>query len=252
MVAVMNILEAWSPLTGSLTAPTLVRKVIPSITVGTVTRATAVAGVGAQFATGANCLQIASDIVNLFPVGLDTSTILLYRQCTDTTARNTTAFGGVTGVSSNRVLTHAPFGDGNLYWDFGSIGSGRISVAFTKTTEPEVLVFLASPSRGREVWRDGVLIASNTGLTGAIVDSGYSFSLGSADGGVTPCDNETQFLFVIGRAAWPPALIRELSINPWQIFAPARRRIFVDMGAAAGPFPLPGPTYVQTMTHLRM
>jgi hypothetical protein len=145
---------------------------------------------------GTSSVLIASDRRFIIANGVS-GTFCLFRRSLDTTARNSTLFGFNNG-STDRIQSHAPFGDGNLYWDYAdsTAGSGRVSVAFTKSTNWETLVFYAG-LRGREVYRNGVLIASNASATASLTTSTTpGFYLGNVP--TTGSDAETIALFVNG------------------------------------------------------
>lgn len=150
-----------------------------------------------------------------FLPALDRVTICVFRQCRDTTARAGTLFGYDFGAGS-RVLAHAPFSDGNIYWDFGNAtaGSGRLSAAFAKSTAPETLVFVAGPTRGREIWRNGIRIASNPAAIASRSLGTVDFTLGALTSG-TIGDVEDFFLFLISPTEWDTAKIRKWSADPW-------------------------------------
>jgi hypothetical protein len=145
---------------------------------------------------------------------------------------------GSAGV--DRVLSHAPYSDGNLYWDFGNstAGSGRVSVAFTKTTEWETLVFVAGGGKGREVWRNGIRIVNNTSATASrnavsasFVIGGFTTIYASAES-----DNVDIALFIVSAEAWTDAEIVRWSRNPFGMtFAPQVRRIWTGTVASALP-----------------
>ena len=94
----------------------------------------------------------------------ESCTILLATQRNSASIGSGTSNGYATGPT-DRVLTHLPFSDGNIYWDYGNAtaGSGRLSVSsagFLATGTVNNWAFVAG-KRGREIWRNGVRIASN-------------------------------------------------------------------------------------------
>jgi hypothetical protein len=167
---------------------------------------------------------------SLFVGGQTDCTIFMVRQCFDTTARNSAIFGY---IATGRILSHAPYGDGNCYWDFGNLtaGSGRLSVAFTKTTNVEALVFVAGGGKGREIWRNGSRIANDTGATASLPADTGNFLLGAVGG--TNSDDQNIYLFGIANRTWSDTEIKEWSRNPWQVFAQTDRRYFLP--AASSP-----------------
>ncbi len=211
---------------------------------------------GLALSTTASSVQgvkIADNAEDIFK-GSSTATIAVLRRCVDTTARNSSIFGyGINEGAGNvdRVLCHAPYSDDTLYFDFANAasGSGRVSVAFTKTTAWETLVFVASTSGsiGREVWRNGVRIANNTSATSVRTSvTNAPFYVGStyyATPGVTTSDAGEIALFVVSSSAWRQREIAEFARNPWQIIKP-RRIYFPTAAAAAGVPNLSASTYV--------
>lgn len=170
------------------------------------TKAQTTRGWAASFATGSGRIRLAADADVLFSSGTaNTGTFAVLRRSRDTTVRVGALFG-YNGSSSDRVLAYAPYSDGNLYWDFGNAtaGSGRLSFAFTKSTEWETLIFVAGGSKGREVWRNGVRIGSNTSANASKGSTSTAFHLGSPDGTNT-CDNDDIALFVASSVAWSDA-----------------------------------------------
>lgn len=191
------------------------------------TRVQTARGWAASFATGSpanNRIRIASDADTVFP-STTQATIAILRRCRDTTARNNTqCVYNSGGAGVDRVSLHPPFGDGNLYWDFGNstAGSGRISVAFTKTTNWETLIVVAGGGKGREVWRNGVRIASNTSATASRNTVSVPFCLGGYSGAVdNEADNVDVALFVVSAVAWSDAECKAWCANPFAAtFAP--------------------------------
>lgn len=165
----------------------------------------------------------------------DTSraTIAMVRRHRDTTARALQTIGYLqTGAPTNRVLLSAPYSDGNVYWDFGNLTTGRLSVAWgTKTTDWHTLVVVAGPGKGREIWRNGVRLASN-GNTAVCTPTGRQFCLGSVPF-LAYGDNEDVALCVVSNAEWSNSEIVAWSQNPWgRSFAP--QQIILPTPAAAG------------------
>lgn len=104
-----------------------------------------------------------------FPFGATVSrgeTVLVIRRKLDTTARASTLFGVEDSVfmpTTIRCGAHVPYSDGSVYWDYGGLsGVNRLIVAgLTFTTNVEKWIFHAGP-RGSAIWRDGVLVGSQT------------------------------------------------------------------------------------------
>lgn len=102
------------------------------------------------------------------------------------TSTNTNAMlFGYSNGASDRVLFHAPYSDGNLYFDFGNTttgsGGGRVSVAYTKKLNTVTrFVCIAGPTKGREVWVDGNLLVADSTATFSSTKATTLFSVGTA------------------------------------------------------------------------
>jgi hypothetical protein len=124
------------------------------------------------------------------------------------------------------VQSHAPYIDGNLYWDCGSTdGTHRISTSYTKSTNPEALVFVAGSTKGREVWRNGAKIAGNTGINGTFTAASVAdvSVLGAASGSGLGSDSETVYLFGVVARAWSDGEILQWTANPYGMFQSPRK-----------------------------
>ena len=172
-------------------------------------------------------LQI-SDSANLIATSTSSITIAMLRRCRDTTLRENVMFGYSIDASS-RILAPAPWVDGNVYWDFGNISSGRlISSGFVKSTQWETLVFLAGPTKGHEIWRNGVRIAHKA-YGGAYPGADVPFVIG----GITGLGGDEQDVALFLTAAgveWTDDEIRAWSADVLnQTYAP--RQIYVPSAA---------------------
>lgn len=237
LVEEMLLSDVWTPSLGTVLTPTVNQKFIPHIATGTLpAMGFGTPGYGMKFTgtVGSQQLEITGAVANLF-TSLSTCSILLYRQIYNTATDGATSFVHNLG-GTNRILTQHI--SGTQYWDFvnatAGAGGGRVSTSFTRTTNAEVLIFVAGPNVGREIWRDGIRIASDATANAAFASpvTGFTFQLGAT--GSDTSDSEIQFLFVVGIAEWSPALIREISINPWQIFKPRKTAIYLNTTAVAG------------------
>jgi hypothetical protein len=181
---------------------------------------------------------VAANVSSL--LGSQGQTFAFLRRCRDTTSRDSGVFGAIQD-SSNTAQVVAPFTDGNLYFDYGNSnnasGGGRISVAYTKDTFWETLVFVANGGRGREVWRRGVRIAADTSRTAAPPAGGAAFGMfGRGVGGSVTSDAVDYALGIVAGIAWTPDQIRAWSADPFGVtFAP--RRVSIPYTAAAPALP---------------
>jgi hypothetical protein len=172
---------------------------------------------------------IVGDSLALFPDPAR-CTVAVVRRHLDSVTRATSVFGS---NNSAQITLHGPWNDGVLYWDYGGTGgSNRISSAFTKSLKLEVMVLVASPTRGREVWRNGKLFTSNSGIAGTSNHISGPFYIAGMFG--VSSDVEHIYELVISRHEWSEAAIRAFSENPWQLLAP-QRATFFSLPAASGP-----------------
>lgn len=235
LVQALGLVDVWVPSTGLLT-PTLIRKFTPVVSVGNFSLGVNTSGQSLKYsaATANNGLIIANDADELFPVA-NTASIFVIRQSLDTTARTSTLFGYHVGTTGpDRTLAHVPYSDGNIYWDLGdATTSTRLSVASGgKTTNKEAYAFIGGPTKGREIWRNGIKLAGDATKTGARAATTASFRIGSASNVSTETnDLEGVNLFIIGSKEWPDWAINALSDNPWQIIK-GSRRVFAAAAAS--------------------
>lgn len=163
-------------------------------------------------------------------------TIAVFRRAKDTTARVSSLFG-YDGGASDRAQCHAPFSDGNIYWDFGNstsgAGGGRVSTSYTKDTKPETLVFTAGASVGREIWRRGVRIASDTSANATrSATSLTQFIVGGVSGtGVSGSDNTETYMLIILPRVLSAQEIRQFEDDPWSAIAPRIATLPVAAGS---------------------
>lgn len=227
-----GLVDAYIPL--SVLNPTSVRGYPPSISAGPVTISAGQLGrnIVLPAATLNGGLIISDTADAIFPSTTET-TIFIIRRSLDTTNRESTLFGYDAGAGS-RVLCHAPWSDGNIYFDFSNAteGAGRVSTSFVKkSSSVDRLVFVAGGGKGREIWRDGIKIAANTG-TSARASSTLNVRIGGTQG--ISSDNEEIYLFGVVNRAWSDAEISEWYENPWQIFRKQPKVLYFDV-AGGGP-----------------
>ena len=216
------------------------RRQVATVLGGATSRVVSASGVGiATTATLSDFVNI-GNVDTIFGSGNE-CTIAIYRRAQSVVAVNSSSFGYVNGTAA--VASYAPWGDGNIYFDFGTntAGSGRISTPYTKDLLPEALVFAAGAVVGREIWRRGVRIANNAGATAARA-SGPTLALkiGANGAAGAPADLVETYLFIVANRVWSPAEIVSWCANPWQIFKSPNRRLWLP---AAG-----GTTFSQTLS----
>lgn len=100
-------------------------------------------------------------------------TVIIARKAHDTTLRQSYLFAVNVAVDANRCSAHAPWDDGDVYWDFGGIsGDNRLLwTTYAKSTDFEVWVFKAGAS-GSQIWLNGVLQASHANSISRSTDTG--------------------------------------------------------------------------------
>lgn len=119
-----------------------------------------------------------------------------------------TIFGYENGAS-DRILLHAPFTDGNLYFDFGNAttgtGGGRIGAAYTKKLNTVTrFVCIAGPTKGREVWVDGNLLVANANANFSSTKATNLFNIGAASNVIAGEANNVSLL-VASSVEWTSA-----------------------------------------------
>lgn len=73
----------------------------------------------------------------------------------------TTFMVGASDNTGNRFQAHAPWDDGNLYWDYGNSGTGRISTSFGPYFDRWVhLAFVSDGTGFKAIYINGALAAS--------------------------------------------------------------------------------------------
>lgn len=173
-------------------------------------------------------LQVATN-GSFFPTGQ--ATVGVIRRKVDTTLRNAALFGTVGGAPfTQRCGAHAPYGDGNLYWDFGG---GRVTLSgLTWTTLVESWLFTGGPS-GLAVWRNGVKIGTDATARDrpASVDPDYI----NGGQGVAVVDPTEFTVFMVNNYQWDDDMCRWWSAEPYAYFARERpRRQFFEITPGAG------------------
>lgn len=183
-------------------------------------------------------LTINSDADNVLDTVNCTMIVASVRQSSSTHAG---ASHGYSASATDRVLVHLPFTDNNCYWDFGNstagAGGGRLSVSissFTAAGTVNIWGFVAG-SRGREIWRNGVRLASDTTATLTRSATTAQFNVGAClpTGGNSP-PSEITTAFFLSKQELAPAAVAELTANPWQMFQPLSARIYSFPTAAGG------------------
>ena len=167
-------------------------------------------------ATGDDTLLI-SNPTNVLPTqGI---TICMGYQKRDATLRASVAFSLDVNTQSERVMTHLPFSDGTVYWDFGGdvAGTNRLSAASLTTSGYHAWGFTTG-ARGMEIWQDGVRRASNAANPTRSASSN-SWRLG----GNSASDLANYFWLFVHRDQLAPEIIRNILLNPFDALCEPRQ-----------------------------
>lgn len=166
-------------------------------------------------ASVSNNIAISNSVDKLVP--LDKVTVVTIRQKKDSTARSAANWG-----SSSFFRGAAPSTAGTLFWEFGTPNA---SVAgLTWDTRIDYLIYIAGPTKGREVWRNGQLIVKTSDTSSRSSDT-TTFYLGN-DGNFA-CDLEYVYYFGVFDHEWSDADCLSWIKNPWQLFRAPSPRFFV-------------------------
>lgn len=174
-------------------------------------------------------LPATSSYIEAIPNGsvcpIATATVMMIYAKRDTTNRNSRLFAQNTTGASNFLSCHGPYSDGTVYWDFGGNtgGTSRLSVAGQSwvALKPSVWFFI-NGDRGKEIWRDGLLIASGATRTTRNIGTA-AIRLGAT--ATELADLVNYYAAAMWRRDLSPAMIRELSLNPWALFDSDRRSV---------------------------
>lgn len=173
-------------------------------------------------------------IGNNLPTG--PATLLIIYAKRDTTNRASGLIGFNAAATTGRIGLHAPFSDGNIYWDYGGSTNTvtRLQVSGQTWTAgvPSVWVFTTGP-RGMECWRDGKKVGSNS-ANPTRVSISNAWCLGTNAG------DASDLVDVYAVQCWARQLekpeIDLLSGNPFAVYQVPRSSAFrlVTAGGGAG------------------
>lgn len=157
------------------------------------------------------------EVNNVIPTGNSGFTILVTYRKTDTTLRASTGIG-INGnlTSSDSMLLTLPYSDGNVYWRWGSVGPDDLTVSGL-TFGDDIWVATTSPT-GKQLWQNGMLRGSNTANVNRSSTSGWPYGFGSPAGFSNFADLADISLVMTWNRQLCAAEIREISLNPWQVF----------------------------------
>lgn len=181
-------------------------------------------------------IEIASDADTILDTVNCTMIVATVRTSATTATAPTYGYDG--GGGPDRVLTHLPYTDNNIYWDFGNAtagaGGGRVSVggsAYSAAGTVSIWGFVAG-SRGREIWRNGIRIASDAAANFTRTSTAHPFRIGAAyrfTGASGFSVAHTCSLFLISKEQWSITALSKITANPNLVYAPQQRNIWVDV-----------------------
>lgn len=161
----------------------------------------------------------AADFPRVIPASGGHTFMFAYRK-TDATLRASTAFGSQVNSGTSWYEALLPYSDANIYWRYGGTteGTSQLTVASGGLTFGDDIWTFTTGPRGMEIWQNGILRGSNSG--NATLDNTSSspllrFPAGHAGAASDLCDIG---LIMSWRRQIPKSVIRELAVNPWQIF----------------------------------
>lgn len=153
-------------------------------------------------------------------------------------AVESTSFAVATGfLPGARFSAHMPWADGTLYFDFGGTNSGVTRLAIPSAVPTGTLLAFVSTGgpAGLRVWRNGQLLGSTsqsvtrTNVFGAAL--GIGIDPNSEEISSAPDLGATYYLQAFWGSQLPDPMARSLSANPWQLFGPVTRRIYLPSAA---------------------
>jgi len=156
--------------------------------------------------------------------------ILIGYNKSDTTNRDSAAFGLPGAQTTARCVVHLPYSDGVCYWDFGGqiSGTNRLSVASLNISNDN-WAFISSPSSKMEIWQNGILKASNTG--GRTRTTGTTkFTLGKAEIAISDLASY-KYIYIFNNVL-SDLEIKDINTYPYQLLKP--RNNFFFLGSANG------------------
>lgn len=161
-------------------------------------------------------IQIHADTNTLLNNQNTNVTFVIIREKLDSLARSSVLFGYDNGAG-NRILVHGPWSDGTMYFDYGNVTTGRLSVS-GQTWSPRLdhMIFIAGSSKGREIWRNGAKIGGNTGITAPFTGWNQGFFVGSGASGILS-DYENIYFFGIFLREWTDAECWQWFDDPYQL-----------------------------------
>jgi hypothetical protein len=197
-------------------------------------------GKGIRWVGGTNdYIQLDADADNVLDTVSCSMLIATVRNATNN--GNDISYGYEDGGTGNRVQAHFPLDTtATIYWDFGNgtggVGGGRVTANPGAATwaigRINIWGFYAG-SRGREIWLNGRLIASDITATKirSATTQGFRIGSGASNSSSASAPYHSDNLFVLSKEGWSQAAFAGLTANPWRIFEPKQVTVF------AAPYP---------------
>lgn len=192
-----------------------------------------VQGQAVQFTDTANKagLKLAAVVSNLFTT--TAATVALWKRKRDATNRTGRLLGGydATNLNNYRVAAlWAPYSDGVLYWGWGGTLASQSGITFSGNDR-----LVASVGAEMRVAMNGVRVLTNAATPTELLDGAWG--LGNDPAGQVSSENADLVDFYTV-ATWNRQLsdfeAALWSENPWALFRPQKRPIYVNVAAAAG------------------
>jgi len=189
-------------------------------------------------------------LTNSLNVG-DASAVFASNSCTiiSATVRTSSsvtnaALHGRDGGANFRVLTHMPFTDNILYFDYGNAteGSGRIATNMASFLAAGTVNIwgLVAGGRGREIWRNGRRIANNAGSSATVPAGDVTAGIFAGTAGPLHTEN----LLFITKEQLSEAAMELLTASPYEMFRATTTRIYSLAAATIPTLSAPGVTEI--------
>lgn len=179
-----------------------------------------------QFTNVNDGIIVASDSSLVVPTAR--VTVLVSRRKVDTTARASALFAILSVNTDHWCQAHAPYSDSKMYWEFGGPVSGYNWIGspttIPVTTDGETFAFVAG-QRGLAMYRNGVLIASNTTAAGRSATTAALYVANGSGGSNSRGDLVEHSFFAMLDAEWNAQQVEEWTANQDLMFK--RRNVFM-------------------------
>lgn len=174
----------------------------------------------------------------LTPAGYGTQnhTFIIVRSPDDATNRNNSTWGTSTGLADQRFQAHMPWGNGDVFFDYGgSSGNNRLtwpsSGGYTKVADEREVWFFTAGEHGSEIWFNGDLKASQAVAISRASDAeDFNINVGVVSNG----DDQTVYFVALLNRVMPHAEIIKASREIYRSFLkPANQPRYFPAAAAA-------------------